>query len=614
MDITYKKLFEIDINNKRFAIFIDNNKRKTFLEIDNSGNYKYPLLEDFIYLNDIYNNKDIFTVYVPRFKYTEKIRVGSILLSVVLITGSLSYKFGTSYKVKYNKDEESIAISEEYDHDKYGYLSKFDDYFGYEKVSVREIEEAINNNHKLNQEFKNIAYKLLYRILSIDKDIDLRIFYENIKTLQVNTFTLEALNELYGTKSIAGSYNSKINSINITDNDEYNTKVHEMAHTIYHFYRNNDNRIYCHTVKTGQFLDEAMNTEVENLVNYDSVYAWERAVLNYLQTTTPFTIKDYYTIGVDGYINVLKEKYPDIDIDYIVDTLDAQMTTEAKLGGRIPLNSSPFLLDEIFKITIENIDLNSPYESYNNFIKLLKYADSDDLKNTFLDKYNNALKKIGFSKVISKNDINSMKKELNKVNYIAYNESVAYPIYQEHIYAEVKAINENGEEFEITSNDNFYFMKITSDIREFMYDTIPYYYNIIGTNEYFHKIALENEKTIDNNIKTVEISLNDNIISKGNINNYQVLFGLNSYGNLVYILKNNDSIIYQSDNDLVEIIDELPLVDYVINNNQINLEEYFNTYYLKYWLIGNPDMILNISFDNGKIIFTKNEEEQIIRR
>ena len=43
--MTYKKLFPIKYNNKKFMIFIDENNRQTFLEINNQGEYEYPMLD-----------------------------------------------------------------------------------------------------------------------------------------------------------------------------------------------------------------------------------------------------------------------------------------------------------------------------------------------------------------------------------------------------------------------------------------------------------------------------------------------------------------------------------------------------------------------------------------
>ena len=40
----YHLLFNIHYNSKIFAIFIDQYGRKTFLEVDDSGNYIYPLI------------------------------------------------------------------------------------------------------------------------------------------------------------------------------------------------------------------------------------------------------------------------------------------------------------------------------------------------------------------------------------------------------------------------------------------------------------------------------------------------------------------------------------------------------------------------------------------
>lgn len=60
-EIIVQKLFNIHYNDKVFTIFFCENGRKTFLELSN-GKYNYPLLNDFLNLNKIYNEKDYTTM------------------------------------------------------------------------------------------------------------------------------------------------------------------------------------------------------------------------------------------------------------------------------------------------------------------------------------------------------------------------------------------------------------------------------------------------------------------------------------------------------------------------------------------------------------------------
>ena len=51
----YKKLFGIEFNKKKFIIFLDENNRRTFLEMNEKGEYEYCMLEDFLVLSKIFN-------------------------------------------------------------------------------------------------------------------------------------------------------------------------------------------------------------------------------------------------------------------------------------------------------------------------------------------------------------------------------------------------------------------------------------------------------------------------------------------------------------------------------------------------------------------------------
>ena len=603
MELTYKKLLEITINNKRFAIFMDNNKRKTFLEINSNGKYNYPSLEDYIYLNNKYNNKDPFIAYIPSFKYDEKVRVGSTLLSVVLIISGIATGLKKEYKIKQSENE---VVIEEFEEPKEVNVldSKFTEYFGYSKVSVDQIEQAILNNPNLDDDIKNISYKLLYRILSIDPNIDLKIFYENQKNLGVNIYTLEEIKAMHNMQGISASYNAKENKLNLTNESTYGEIVHENAHTATYIYRNKDGNLFYNFPRKCTFLDEAMNCEMASLVCDTYSYRLERMALKYFQTCIPFTISDYLTIGTDGLIDKLKNKYANIDIDYIIEDMEAIKDLEATEGIKVYFDDSPYLLDEIFKMALANIDLDNPYQAYTDFINLLDGAKDKTLSKSYLEKYNNYLSKLDNSKVISLSDIDAKIDELKRINCIAYNKDAAYPIkYSAKGYL-ISTMND-GTTLELSAAD-YFLLPIDDKIWNYMKNTIPIYYNTIGSSKYCQDLVRLYESNMDNSVKKTKIYLNDNLISEDFSLNYKIAFGVNSNGEVVYILKNNDNIIYQSD-EVIEQLNEIDLIDYISDSNTINIDEYFNIYYLKYWLIGNPNELKNISFANGSIIYESDD-------
>ena len=106
----YKKLFNINYNNKTFTIFLDKYGRRTFLEVSNEGKYKYPTIDDFIYLHKIYNERNPFVsyydigdklpVYKPK-KYTFKEGVLDLtkFISVVL-AGVIGFNSFVSFELR----------------------------------------------------------------------------------------------------------------------------------------------------------------------------------------------------------------------------------------------------------------------------------------------------------------------------------------------------------------------------------------------------------------------------------------------------------------------------------------------------------------------------------
>ena len=79
---SYKKLFNIKYNNKIFTIFLREDGRRTFLELQKDNTYIYPTLEDFTYLTELYNDKSLVDRTV-KFTFDEKVRVGAATLAVV---------------------------------------------------------------------------------------------------------------------------------------------------------------------------------------------------------------------------------------------------------------------------------------------------------------------------------------------------------------------------------------------------------------------------------------------------------------------------------------------------------------------------------------------------
>ncbi len=214
----FYKLFEIDFNNKRFGIFMDKDARRTFLEIKDDGEYVYSFFDDYKVLNRIFNCSRCNVFYVPRYDFQEKVKVMKknvvMLLAVVTMLNNISVAQASELKLDV-LDDELVISSEEADNEFIEYIDindvkELDAYIGELDVTKEMVIEAINKNDNLNVRYKRIALTLVDKLVEKFPNINLRIFYENIKDMKVLEYTREEFNEIYPDARGGGAnYNSE---------------------------------------------------------------------------------------------------------------------------------------------------------------------------------------------------------------------------------------------------------------------------------------------------------------------------------------------------------------------------------------------------------------------
>lgn len=204
--MTYKKLFPIKYNSKRFMIFIDENNRRTFLEINNKEEYEYPTLEDFVALNKIFNEKDPFICYmVPKFKFKECVKTiknGALsLLTVITIINSMPTALGATTNVEVQDDRSiSVSISSPKKEKQEIIIEDLDDlnkYLGQLNVTKEMVYEVVDHNNNMPNKYKRIAKDIVEEMTSLYPNINLRIFYENIKDLTVYEYNVEEFRKAF---------------------------------------------------------------------------------------------------------------------------------------------------------------------------------------------------------------------------------------------------------------------------------------------------------------------------------------------------------------------------------------------------------------------------------
>lgn len=290
--------------------------------------------------------------------------------------------------MKLEHDGENIKIVVDYvDGALIKNTDELDSVLGYKSVSTEEIINAINANNKMDEFHKKCAIDLANFIKNKYPDTDARIFYENMKDVSV----VETAKYLMG-KSIAGTYDSLDNIVTLrTDyKDTREVVIHEFAHSYHHWVENTVLSPKCRVEPAGNFLDEAMtNKTIDGLVKTHT-YRQEGRVLDYFLSCIDYDYYDYEQEGISKLIILLKEKYDNVDIDYIINVMDTIMDTNYNIDENIRIEDNQELLDEMFKICISNMDENSLsiYQPLIDFLRVIDHNYNPNLLSHYLDEYN----------------------------------------------------------------------------------------------------------------------------------------------------------------------------------------------------------------------------------
>lgn len=325
MKKVYKKIITINHNDKLFTIFLADDNRLTFLETNEEGKYFYPLLDDFIELNDIYNNHNPLICDITKYAFKEKVKrtaLGSLLSLVIITTGVCTFN---PYTVKALNDE--VILSQD-DKDKKELIEitnkeKLDEILGYKAVSIEEVHKAIEENNYIPFLYKIKTHLFLDVFMNDHPDWDLRIFYENIKTTDFNIVDDDYFINL-GKPGVGARYNAILNQLLLPKNSDDETFYHELSHLFDVYYREYDDKIII-KMPIITTLNETMTNNLSDCITTSHSYGQEETVFNYFRNYVYFNFYDYNQEGNSFYVNLLKERYPNVDIDFIffaMDTVD----------------------------------------------------------------------------------------------------------------------------------------------------------------------------------------------------------------------------------------------------------------------------------------------------
>lgn len=607
--MTYKKLFTITYNNKDFMLFLDENNRKTFLEINDSGEYEYPNLEDFIALNKIYNYNNPFICYnITRFKFKECVKqvkngVLSLLTVLTLINSIPSALAG---EVKYEVNDKSVVLS--YEPFIAGNSITITDtndlekYLGEINITEELIIETVNNNNKIPEDIKQIIIDEFKRYYKEHPSANYRVFYENMKVLEVVVHTEEEYRkEFSGSPGSGANFSSANHRINLIEGYSNSTLRHELAHTNQTLFLQNDGN-FVMVMISDTALNEGMTDIVSNNDRTSGSYFISSRVVQYLMDLTGYTFEDYSRFNTKGLIDRVNILYPDIDLGYISESLNAMVRTEISEAVQIK-EDNILMYDELFEICLKNIKKDNGYKPLLDFISVLNGAKSKNLVAEYYKKYNEELKRLGYFNILANKTIQENIQKYAKANAVIYNsdndisfgyvhegnENEGYKLYK--IDSDGRAIEvKNYGSFGINNFDNFK-LKVLIEYPNNIEDGIK-------------KIMLEEKNISPHTFMSIPIYLNGELLTTANINKSYIQIAQTHDNKVGYIITdNNGKIIYETEPDMSNLSNPVSMTYYILNYGQAYIssldlnhilnEEYLKTFQIQLAKFSNLEVINN---------------------
>ena len=202
----FRKIVRFKYDKCVYDMFISNNNKRFFLQVDQNGNYNYLSIEKLIELDSLFiSDGNIMNATKNKiFNFSPKAFISDILVTVSLAT-ILSGCAGKENVIPSNntvrtiqtdiafevEDQENpleLTYYNQSDQLKYKYVYD-SDYanivFDYDSVSPEMLVEVVNSNSKISQKYKSLLIEFISMITKTYPNADLRIFYENLKSLEV---------------------------------------------------------------------------------------------------------------------------------------------------------------------------------------------------------------------------------------------------------------------------------------------------------------------------------------------------------------------------------------------------------------------------------------------
>lgn len=390
----YTIIGDFKLENNYYTVLQDNDNRYFFLKIKNEFEYEYINIKELLKLANIFSyNENV--LLIERNKKKKKISlIPKILIGTIAVTLTLSftmflnsmnkYKFDlsqpvTSYTESISHDESNVNIEEdktqkainellediekekenfEVEQESEGFnlkiiydSSRLDDAFGYKQsdITYDMIRETINNNPNIPTKFKEMYITLANNLESQYPNMDLRVWYENLKTMHIYEVDEMEMKLKALSATAYACYRKDENAIyTVKDYEytpgtwEYQVIIHEMCHPIRSgFFKKGEDEIrvqWENRSGDGVIIGEAMNSLLA-LRSYDSN---EKDIAYQLQS-------NIIEAMVDSMDNYTYQDFVEHNITYFENELNTQNNNDkaVEVLGLINLQYKDYHNDDI---------------------------------------------------------------------------------------------------------------------------------------------------------------------------------------------------------------------------------------------------------------------------
>ncbi len=193
------------------------------------------------------------------------------------------------------------------------------------KITVEDIEEVLKTNDKIDPEYKEFIIQYVKDWLALYPESDLRVFYHNLKTLEIRVISeSEMMKETLSTDS-AACYLKKENQILLLEGEDFSREsdnyiilTHELTHCARQtsYYDENENHKvagFYEYYLMGTYAEEGIITNIA----YEMQGLGERACFYPFQSSCYRIIMD--CIGYDG------EDFMNHSVNYLIAKMDEYM-------------------------------------------------------------------------------------------------------------------------------------------------------------------------------------------------------------------------------------------------------------------------------------------------